>query len=125
MPKTEIIYKELSYKIVGCAMVVHKILGVGFLEAVYEEAFKIELQLHKIHFEAQKKYLVIYKNKIIKDFFCDIVVENKIIIELKAIKNIGDIERAQVINYLKVTSLKLGIIINFGETSLKYERIAL
>jgi GxxExxY protein len=125
MPKTEIIYKELSYKIVGCAMVVHKILGVGFLEAVYEEAFKIELKLNKIHFEAQKKYLVIYKNKIIKDFFCDIVVENKIIIELKAIKNIGDIERAQVINYLKVTSLKLGIIINFGETSLKYERIAL
>ncbi len=125
MPKTEIIYKELSYKIVGCAMAVHKILGVGFLEAVYEEAFIIELQLNKIHFEAQKKYLVIYKNKIIKDFFCDIVVENKIIIELKAIKNIGDIERAQVINYLKVTSLKLGIINNFGETSLKYERIAL
>ena len=125
MPKTEIIYKELSYKIVGCAMAVHKILGVGFLEAVYEEAFIIELQLNKIHFEAQKKYLVIYKNKIIKDFFCDIVVENKIIIELKAIKNIGDIERAQVINYLKVTSLKLGIIINFSETSLKYERIVL
>ncbi len=125
MPKTEIIYKELSYKVVGCAMEVHKLLGVGFLESVYEEAFKIELASKKIPFESQKKYPVIYKKKIIKDFFCDIVIGNKIIVELKAIKSIGDIDRAQILNYLKVTDLKLGMLINFGETSLKYERILL
>lgn len=121
----QILHKKLSYDIIGCAMEVHKQLGVGYLESVYEEAFKIELQLNKIPFESQKKYPVIYKNKFIKDFYCDLVMDNKIIIELKAIKNIGDIERAQVINYLKVTGIKLGMIINFGETSLKYERMLL
>ena len=124
MPTKEIFYKELSYKVIGCAMEIHKTLGVGFLESVYEEAFKVELTSQKISFVQQKKYPVNYKNKIIKDFICDLVVNYQIIIELKAIKSVGDIERAQVLNYLKVTGLKLGIIINFGETSLKYERIA-
>ncbi len=120
-----ILYKELSYNIIGCAMEVQKQLGVGFLESVYEEALKIELQSNQIPFESQKKYPVLYKDNIIKDFYCDLVIDNKIIIELKAINNIGNIERAQVLNYLKVTGLKLGIILNFGETSLKYERIVL
>ncbi len=106
-------------------MEVQKQLGVGFLESVYEEALKIELQSNQIPFESQKKYPVLYKDNIIKDFYCDLVIDNKIIIELKAINNIGNIERAQVLNYLKVTGLKLGIILNFGETSLKYERIVL
>ncbi|NHZ85261.1 MAG: GxxExxY protein [Planctomycetia bacterium] len=120
-----ILFKELSYNIIGCAMEVQKQLGVGFLESVYEEALKIELQSNQIPFESQKKYPVLYKDNIIKDFYCDLVIDNKIIIELKAINNIGNIERAQVLNYLKVTGLKLGIILNFGETSLKYERIVL
>ncbi|MBU0529917.1 GxxExxY protein [bacterium] len=122
---TQILFKELSYDIIGSAMEIHKQLGVGFLESVYEEAFKIELLSNKIPFESQKKYPVMYKNTFVKDFFCDLVIDNKIIIELKAISNISNIERAQVLNYLKVTGLKLGIIVNFGETSLKYERIVL
>jgi len=122
---TQILFKELSYDIIGSAMEIHKQLGVGFLESVYEEAFKIELLSNKIPFESQKKYPVMYKNTFVKDFFCDLVIDNKIIIELKAISNISNIERAQVLNYLKVIGLKLGIIVNFGETSLKYERIVL
>jgi len=122
---TQILFKELSYDIIGSAMEIYKQLGVGFLESVYEEAFKIELLSNKIPFESKKKYPVMYKNTFVKDFFCDLVIDNKIIIELKAISNISNIERAQVLNYLKVTGLKLGIIVNFGETSLKYERIVL
>ena len=121
----ELIHKELAFKIIGCAMEVHKTLGVGFLESVYENALKIELGLQNIIIESQKKYPVIYKGKIVKDFLCDLIVEDKVVLELKAIKQIGDIERAQVINYLKVTGHQLGLLINFGEKSLNYERIIL
>ncbi len=120
-----LIHKELAYKIVGCAMEVHKTLGVGFVESVYENAMIEEFKRQNIQFEVQKQYQVVYKGKFIKDFYCDLIVEEKIIIELKAIKQLGNIERAQVINYLKVTGLELGLLINFGETSLKTERIIL
>lgn len=119
----ELIHKELAYKIVGCAMEVHKTLGPGFLESVYEEALKLEMGTKGIIFESQKKYPVIYMGQEIKKFYCDLVVENKIIVELKAVKKLGDIERAQVINYLKVTGLQLGILMNFGEKSLISERL--
>lgn len=91
----------------------------------YENALKIELVSRNIYYESQKTFPVIYKGKQIKEFVCDLIVENKILVELKAIKQVGDIERAQLINYLKVTGLELGLLINFGEKSLKYERIIL
>ena len=119
----DLIYKELAYKIVGCAMKVHKTLGPGFIESVYETALKLELATQGIFFESQKEYPVIYLGQEIKKFYCDLVVENKIIVELKAVRKLGDIERAQVINYLKVTELQLGILINFGEKSLVSERL--
>lgn len=117
------IHKELAYKIVGCAMEVHKTLGPGFLESVYEEALKVELSFHGINFESQKEFPITYRGQEIKKFYCDLVVEKKIVLELKAVKQLGDIERAQVINYLKVTGLQLGILINFGEKSLASERL--
>ena len=83
------------------------------------------MRLQHIIFQSQKKYPVNYKGKVIKDFICDLIVENKVVVELKAIKQLGDIERAQIINYLKVTGHQLGLIINFGEKSLNYERIIL
>ncbi len=119
----ELIYKDLAYKIVGCAMKVHKTLGPGFVESVYEAALKLEFTSQGIKFESQKEYPVIYMGQEIKKFYCDIVIENKIVIELKAIRKLGDIERAQVINYLKVTGLQLGILMNFGEKSLISERL--
>ncbi len=104
-------------------MEVHKALGPGFLESVYEEALKVELSFKGINFESQKEYPITYRGQEIKKFYCDLVVENKIILELKAIRQLGDIERAQVINYLKVTGLQLGILMNFGEKSLVSERL--
>jgi len=106
-------------------MEVHKTLGPGFLESVYEEALKVELGFKGIRFDSQKEYLITYRGQEIKKFYCDLVVEHKIIIELKAIKKLGDIERAQLINYLKVTGLQLGLLMNFGEKSLVSERIVL
>ncbi len=101
----ELIHKELAYAIVGCAMEVHKTHGPGFLESVNENAMKIELEKKGLKYDTQVSFPVIYKGHHIKDFACDIVVDHKIIIELKALKNLSDIERAQVINYLKVTIL--------------------
>jgi len=121
----ELIHNELVYKIIGFAMEFHKTLGVVFLESVYENAIIFKMRLQHIIFQSQKKYPVNYKGKMIKDFICDLIVENKIVVELKAIKQLGDIERAQIINYLKVTGHQLGLIINFGEKSLNYERIIL
>ena len=121
----ELIHNELVYKIIGFAMEFHKTLGVVFLESVYENAIIFKMRLQHIIFQSQKKYPVNYKGKVIKDFICDLIVENKIVVELKAIKQLGSIERAQIINYLKVTGHQLGLIINFGEKSLNYERIIL
>jgi GxxExxY protein len=119
------IYKELTYKIIGCAMEVHKSLGVGFLESVYEAALLIEFKKSNLPFESQVEFPVIYRNERIKSFICDLVVDKKVIIELKAIKQITALERAQILNYLKVTNLRIGLLINFGSNSLQYERIIL
>jgi len=102
-----------------------RLLELFFLESVYENAIIFKMRLQHIIFQSQKKYPVNYKGKVIKDFICDLIVENKIVVELKAIKQLGDIERAQIINYLKVTGHQLGLIINFGKKSLNYERIIL
>ena len=126
MNKSEdFIYKDLTYKIIGCAMEVHKVIGVGFLESVYEAALKVEFSESNLPFKSQVEFPVIYKNENIKTFICDMVIDNKVIIELKATKQITDIERAQLLNYLKVTKLRVGLLINFGKQSLQYERIIL
>jgi|FLOH01.1.fsa_nt_gi GxxExxY protein len=122
---TGLIHEELTFKIIGCAFEVHKELGPGFLESAYEAAMKIELKAGDLAVESQKQFPLIYKGVKIKDFFCDLVVDEKVIVELKAISKISDIERAQILNYLKVTGLKVGLIINFGQTSLKHERMVL
>jgi len=121
----ELIHKELTYKIIGCAFEVHKELGPGFLESAYEEAMKVELKNANLKADSQKSFPLIYKGVRIKDFYCDLVIEDKVVLELKAIKRITDIERAQLLNYLKVTGLRVGLIVNFGETSLKHERMVL
>lgn len=121
----ELIHKKLAYAIVGCAMEVHKTLGPGFLESVYENAMKIELENKGLKCKTQVSFPVIYKDHHIKDFICDMVVDDKVIIELKAIKNLSDLERAQAINYLKVTGIELALLINFGKRSLEYERLVL
>jgi len=116
-------YKELTGKIIGAAMEVHTTLGCGFLESVYEEALAVEFRLQEIEFERQKPLDVFYKGNKVKQFICDFLVAGSVLVELKAIKELTAIETAQVLNYLKVTNLKLGLLLNFGSSSLQYKRV--
>ncbi len=106
-------------------MEVHRELGPGFIESVYEAALLEELQAQGLAFRNQYPVQVLYKGKPVKDFQLDLVVENEVVVELKAIKQLGDVERAQVLSYLKAAAKKVGLLINFGEAALKYERLVL
>lgn len=97
-------------------------LGSGFLENVYEEALVVEFALRDIKFERQKNIDVFYKNVKIKNYVCDLIVESKVLLELKALGQLSTNEHAQTLNYLKATGLKAGLLLNFGEKSLKYKR---
>ena len=123
--KMEIIYKELSYAIVGMAMKVHRELGPGFLEKVYENALMVLFRNEQIQAEQQSSIKVFFQNEIVGNYVADILVDDKIILELKTVEKITDIHTAQALNYLKATGLHLAIIFNFHSQSLKYERIIL
>ena len=120
----KIIYRNESFNIVGAAMEVHKQIGSGFTEPIYQEAFEEELRLRGIPYEREKVFNVTYKGKILsKNFRPDFVCYDKIIVELKSVDEFTDEHIAQVYNYLKASRLELGLLINFGATSLKYKRI--
>ena len=121
--KEKIIYKDLSYKITGLAMKVHSKLGYGFLEKVYENAMMVLLRREGIHAKQQAPITVYFDGEVVGDYYADILVEDKIILELKAIEKITDVHRAQTLNYLKATGLQLAILLNFGKERLKYERL--
>lgn len=122
--ENKIIYKDESYKIINACMEVHKELGPGFLESVYQEALGIEFDKQNIPFEKEKELIIKYKNVILnKKYFADFVCYDKIIIELKALGNLNNDHIAQVLNYLKATDFKLGILVNFGEPKLTYKRL--
>jgi GxxExxY protein len=118
-------HSELTRAVIGAAMEVHSNLGSGFLESVYEAAMAIEFNLLKVPYERQKAISVIYKGEKAKDFFCDFLVGDKVLVELKALKAVTSVEEAQILNYLKATGLQVGLLINFGEQSLKYKRLVL
>ena len=111
----DLLYKEEVYDIIGAAIEVHKELGAGFLESVYEEAMVLESELRGIPHETQVRLDVYYKGKKLnKEFVADYIGYGKIIVEFKCIPKLTKTEEAQIINYLKATSLKLGLLINFG-----------
>jgi len=117
------IYKAETYNIVGAAMDVHRCLGHGFLESVYQEALELELKNRGIDYISQKQIEIYYKNQLLtKSFIADLYCYDSIIVELKAVTAILPIHEAQIINYLKATKKELGIIINFGNDSLEYKR---
>jgi GxxExxY protein len=119
-----ILYKKESYDIIGAAMEVHNELGSGFLESVYHEALAIEFEDRKIPFISEKTLEVVYKQRVLNKYFeADFICFDQIIVEIKSVTELKNIHKAQVINYLKATGKKLGILINFGEESLKYERL--
>ncbi len=119
-----LIYKKEAFEIIGAAMEVHRVLGCGFLEAVYHEALAIEFNKRKIPFEQEKIINIYYNNQILKKYYvADFVCYNKIIVEIKALSELTSDHQSQIINYLKATKLKLGLLINFGSKSLEYQRI--
>jgi GxxExxY protein len=120
-----IIYKDLSYKIIELAFEVHNELGCGFLEKVYENALMILLNRENIPARQQAPADVYFQDKIVGKYFSDILVDNKLILELKTVDVIANIHKAQVLNYLRATGLKLGLILNFGKPRLEYKRLVL
>ena len=121
---SELIYKEESFKIIGACMEVHKELGCGFLEAVYQEALELEFVRSGIPFQREKVLKISYKGtELQKEYIADFICYDKIIVETKAVDALSPLHEAQVINYLKATGLKLGLLVNFGEESLQFERL--
>lgn len=119
----KIIHKELSYEIVNAGIQVHNALGPGFTEKVYEEALCIEFQHKGLNFERQKRIDVSYRGIKVGDYITDIVIEDKILLELKATTEHHPLFDAQIYSYLKATELKLGLLFNFGTRKLTHKRI--
>lgn len=111
--------KPISYKIIGAAIEVHRTLGAGLLESVYEDALCIELDLQNIKYERQKLIELEYKGRRISNLVPDLIVENSVIVELKSVQTLEQIHTAQVLTYLKLTNLRTGLLINFNVTVLK------
>ena len=108
--------KELTGKIIECAYKVHNNLGFGFLESVYQNALLIELKKAALQAEKEKRIQVYYDGQLIGNYVADIVVDSKVILELKSIKELHPAHEAQLVNYLKATGLEIGLLINFGES---------
>ena len=122
---SNLIYEEESYKIVGACFEVHKILGCGFIEAVYQEALEHEFDIQNIPYEREKILQIEYKGITLnKKYEADFVCYDKIIVELKAQRELTSIDESQILNYLSATEFRLGLLVNFGETSLKFKRFA-
>jgi GxxExxY protein len=118
--RQKVIENEISYKIIGAAIEVHRLLGPGLLESIYESALCHELTLNGLKIVRQKPVNVTYKDvKIREPYVLDILVENKVIIEVKATEKEQDIHKAQLLTYLRLSDIKLGLLINFGRSSVK------
>ena len=114
---------ELSETIIGAAFEVSNVLGAGFLEKVYENALNIELNSRGLTTQLQAPLKIHYKDELVGDYFADILVENAIIIELKTVKEFDSIHIAQCLNYLKITNLKLCLLINFSKPKVEIKRV--
>ncbi len=115
--------KTLSERVIQCGFVVSNALGVGFLESVYENALCIELAAQGIQFQQQKQLKVIYQGQVVGNYVADLIVEDKLLVELKAVGDLAVNHRAQVTNYLKATGLTVGLLLNFGTPKLGVQRI--
>lgn len=116
-------YSELTSKIIGCAMAVHKVLGNGFQEVIYQRALEIEMNHAGISFQREFEMPIFYRDKHIGTRRVDFLVEGVVSVELKAISKLEDEHFAQAINYLEAYNLEIGLLINFGERSLIFKRL--
>ena len=120
----ELIEKNLTQEVIGAGMEVHRVLGCGFLEGVYQEALEIELKSRGVPFSRQPEIRIQYKNHTLaKTYQPDLLIEGRLVVELKALDRIGAIEESQLLNYLKATGIKVGLLVNFGARSLEWKRM--
>ena len=116
---------DITQTIIGAAIEVHRALGAGFLEKVYEEALLHELKLREVKCGSQIETPVFYKTHRGGSYYCDILVENKVICEIKALDSLTPVHESQLLNYLKATGLKVGLLLNFGTNRLQIKRMVL
>ena len=116
---------DLTYKIRGAIFEVNSVLGHGFLEKIYENALMVELKKKKVKAENQVPINVKYKGEVVGEYFADIVVENQVIIELKSIDSLQKVHEAQLLNYLKATGFKIGLLVNFTHPKAEIKRFVL
>ena len=109
-------YAELTEKIIKAAYKVHNVLGFGFLEKVYQNALMIELKRMGLNIGTEVPITVYYEDEIVGQYLADLIVENKVILELKAVKELAEIHEVQLVNYLKATGIEVGLLINFGHS---------
>ena len=120
-----LLYKDLTDRILKAAYTVHSELGCGFLEKVYQEALAIQMTEMNIPFEREKHLKVFYHGKCLQcDYIADFVVDDKVILELKAVTEMDNVFKAQTINYLKITGYKVGFLMNFGQEEFQFKRFA-
>jgi GxxExxY protein len=122
---SELLEKELVYSITGCAMRVHREIGPGLREKTYERGVCVDFRHVGISFSQQTVFPVFYRGEKIDEYIPDLLVEGRVVVDLKCIAAITDIERGQMLTYLRITGLKVGVIINFSNSSLEWERIVL
>jgi GxxExxY protein len=121
-----LLYKEEVFEFIACCYEVHKHSGKGFLEAVYTDALCYELKKRGIPFEREKKFEIHYKDVVLPHYYyCDLIVFNRIVVEIKAQENLVNGHYKQLLNYLAITNCRLGLLVNFGEDSLKFKRVVL
>lgn len=121
---SDIILAQEYYNVKGACIEVHKYLGCGFLEKVYQDALEIELKLRGIPYEREKRAVIEYKGQIIDhDYVTGFICYDSLIVELKAVRELHDVHKAQVLNYLRATALPVGMLVNFGEKSLTDQRL--
>jgi len=119
----ELLYKELTFAIIGAALEVHGILGPGFLETVYQSALARELTLRGIPFEQQVHLPVSYKDVLVGEYIADFIIDGKLIVEIKAVSNFNSQHQAQAMHYLTATGCRLALLLNFGTGSLEHRRV--
>ena len=112
--------EEVGHRVIGCGITVHRILGPGFKESIYERAFCLELDEQGLSYECQKKVLVPYKRWRVEGHVVDLIVGGVVIVELKVVERLAEIHRLQVLSYLKATGLRLGYVMNFNTEVLKH-----
>ncbi len=115
-------FGKITQAIIGCAFEIINELGIGFIESVYEKSLAIALQEKGFQVQRQQPVQVYFRNRVVGEFYADLLVEGNVIVELKAVKAIAPEHQAQIINYLKATGIEVGLLINFGSPKLEYKR---